>query len=221
VIDHVLVDPALSRAKLDRELAQWAKHADRYRARGWLLVARDDLTVDVALAAAVALTSSPAPLPTVTACIRLRYDNYDLWPPSLTFIDLFSGQPAPLHVRALVPTDDGPRDVLIAGHPDGKLPFLCIPGVREYHSHPQHSGDDWLLHRSQGTGRVATICDRVWRFMTHNVVGLRVTVQGMPATGRPDQPWQVDAVLAQGDVDQVRAQLQTQHPAPSDQPSPL
>jgi hypothetical protein len=27
-----LVDPALSRAKLDGELAQWAEHADRYRA---------------------------------------------------------------------------------------------------------------------------------------------------------------------------------------------
>jgi Predicted metal binding domain len=218
--DPVLVDPALSQAKLDRELAQWAEHADRYRARGWLLVGRNDLTVDIALVAEVALTSSPAPLPIVTACIRLRYDNYDLWPPSLTFIDLLSGQPAPPHVSAPVQTDDGPRNVLVSNHPDAHLPFLCIPGIREYHSHPQHSGDDWLLHRAQGAGRIVTICDRVWRFMARNVLGLRVTVQGLPTTGRPDQPWQVEVLLAQGDIDQVRAQLQAQQPPAPTAPLP-
>lgn len=221
-MDPVLVDPALSRAKLDSELAEWAARADCYRARGWFLIARDDLVVDIAMAAPITLSSGSTPLPVMTACIRLHYDNYDLWPPSLTFIDLFSGHPAAPHVGAHVPTETGLQNILVAGHPNTHQPFLCIPGVREYHSHPQHSGDDWLLHRTQGAGRVATICDRVWRFMVRNVLGLRVTVQGLPLTGRADQPWPLEVLLAQGDIDQVRAQIQAQRPdGPADnEPTP-
>ena len=37
------------------------------------------------------------------------------------------------------------------------LPFLCIRGVREYHRHPAHTGDAWLLHRGRGEGTLAAI----------------------------------------------------------------
>src|SRR5258706_394570 len=82
----------------------------------------------------------------------LDYTNYALWPPSLTFIDPRTREPASPAVRAPATTPAGVRDALVDGHPDTGRPFLCLPGIREYHNHPQHTGDDWLLHRAVGAG---------------------------------------------------------------------
>lgn len=197
------VPAEVSTAKLDREIEHWQENRELYRRRGWVLVSRDGLIVDVAFTAQVQVSTSAAPLPIVTACIRLDYSDYDLEPPSLTFIDLQSGKPHFPHVQALILTEEGPRDLLIRAHPQTKLPFLCIPGTREYHSHPQHSGDSWLLHRSRRAGALAVICDQVWRSMARNVFGFRVTVQTFP----PPFSSPPDVRLWQGDVDALRAQV--------------
>lgn len=55
-----------------------------------------------------------------------------------------------------------------------------MPGIRQYHEHPQHSGDDWLLHRDNGEGSLATICDRIWRGMARNLLGIHIEVQTLP-----------------------------------------
>ena len=39
--------------------------------------------------------------------------------------------------------------VLLDDHPITHKPFLCLRGFREYHEHPQHSGDEWLLYRNE------------------------------------------------------------------------
>lgn len=195
-----LVDRRITRRKFDRELSHWLAHAP-HKERGWVLLAQDRQVpfVEIAFLAKVALSSGY--LPAAVCAIRLSYENYDLWPPSLTFIDVFTRQPTMPHVRAFQPGPQGPRDVLINGHPTTKLPFLCLRGIREYHSHPQHSGDDWLLYRSTGEGSLATICDRVWRFMVQNIVGLNVSTQVHPTI--PFRA-QLQIQLAQGDVELVR-----------------
>ena len=76
---------------------------------------------------------------------------------------------------------DGPRDLLVDQHPITGRPFLCVPGTREYHSHPQHSGDDWLLHRSTGAGRLIPLCDLLWRTMAANIVGAQAAIQTVGA----------------------------------------
>ena len=175
----LLVPREVSQAKLDEELAQWEANAAAYRRRGWVLLDAHDLEVDVAFIGSVSLIDKN--LPAITVTIRLSYDNYDLWPPSLTFIDAKTGDPALPLVQALerVGTTGEVRNVLL-DHPNGR-PFLCLPGLREYHSHPQHSGDAWLLHRTSGAGRLAVICDRVWRRMVRNVIGLTMQVSSLPA----------------------------------------
>jgi hypothetical protein len=198
-----LVPKEVSRRKFQRELENWKQNEAIYRQRGWLLVRQQDLTVDIAFASVVRTSSSPSPLPVISVCIRLDFSNYDLWPPSVVFIDLFSGQPCLPHVRALITTPDGPRDLLVNGHPETRLPFLCVPGTREYHAHPQHTGDHWLLHRRMGAGALATISDRIWRSMARNVLGIRVTTQTFPAPINPG----VDLRLVQGDVDALVAQV--------------
>jgi len=192
------VPPEVSRAKFAAELADWEVNAEIYRRRGWMLVDRDPLHVDVAFLASVPLVGMFA-VPVVTACVRLDYTNYDLWPPSLTFIDSRTGQPANPVVRAPATGPTGVRDALVDGHPDTGRPFLCLPGIREYHNHPQHSGDDWLLHRARGDGRLVVICERIWQRMVRNVVGLLLTVQALP----PEIGTQVTMAIAQGDLPQV------------------
>lgn len=188
-----LVPRAVSRAKLHAELQQWQDNAQVYRRRGWLLLGVRDLTVDVGFITNVAV--GDLALPVMTASARLSYDNYDLWPPSLTFIDPRTGEPAAPPVGAPDTVDGETRNVLLA-HPDNGAPFLCLAGIREYHIHPQHTGDDWLLHRNDGDGRLAVICDRVWRRMARNVLGLTVNMQSLPKWGT-----QLQVGLAQGNVD--------------------
>jgi hypothetical protein len=37
--------------------------------------------------------------------------------------------------------------VLLSSHAVTKGTFFCMRGVREYHEHPEHTGDQWLLYR--------------------------------------------------------------------------
>ncbi len=191
----LLVPLRVSEAKLAAELADWDANAVLYQRRGWLLLSRKPLRVEVAFITAVPIVGLHT-VPVITACVRLDYANYDLWPPSLTFIDPRTREPAAPAVRAPDMTEAGARDALVDGHPDTGRPFLCLAGIREYHNHPQHTGDDWLLHRVSGAGRLAVICERIWQRMVRNVVGLRVTMQALP----PSMGTQLEVVLAQGNL---------------------
>jgi Predicted metal binding domain len=196
-VESVLVDPDVTRSKFDRELDLWKEHGDREH-RGWLLLREDHENLMVELALIVGLpTSTPGLLPIVVCAIRLTYENYDLWPPSLTFIDVLSREPSPPRVRALQATPQGPSDVLIAIHPSIERPFVCLPGIREYHSHPQHTGDNWLLHRPMNEGSISTISERLWRMMAKNVLGLQIGVMTLP-----NLPFQahVSVQLVQGEL---------------------
>jgi Predicted metal binding domain len=188
-----LVPLAVSAAKLAAELMDWDTNADLYARRGWLLLERGELHVVVAFIAPVTLVGDVT-IPVITACVRIDYTNYDLWAPSVTFVDPRTREPARPAVRAPYPEADGPRDSLIDGHPITGRPFLCLPGIREYHEHPQHSGDDWLLHRASGAGRLAVISERIWQRMVRSVMGLQVMVQALPAPIGT----QVQVGLAQG-----------------------
>lgn len=176
-----LVDSVVTREKLRHEVELW-KANTIHRERGWLLLSYDEenLSLEVAFLAKLATTTGSGFLPAMVCAVRLTYENYDLWPPSLTFIDFYTRLPSAPHTNAVVLDDANPRNVLISAHPATGLPFLCLPGIREYHSHPQHTGDDWLVHRSAGEGSLLTVCERIWRLMVNNVLGLQVVVQAMP-----------------------------------------
>jgi len=194
----VLVDPEVTRRKFTRELDLWKEHGD-LQLRGWMILKEDHSvpSIELALVAPVSTGGPANKLDSVVCAIRLAYNNYDLWPPSLTFIDVFTREPARPQVRAFLNTPEGARDVLINGHPDTNMPFVCLPGIREYHSHPQHTGDDWHLHRPIREGSISVICERIWLAMAKNVVGLRVTLQTLPTAS---QQAQFGIRIMQGDV---------------------
>jgi hypothetical protein len=198
---ETLVDPVVTREKFKRDVDLWKGDPNRSQ-RGWVLLGYDEdkLTIEIAFMAKIATSAGSGFLPVVACAIRLTYENYDLWPPSLTFIDAFTREPARPPVNAIMQLPEGPRNVLIDIHPATQRPFLCLPGIREYHSHPQHTGDDWLLHRASQEGSVSIISERIWRFMVTNIWGLQFVMQAMPV-------WplraQIQILLAQGEFSQT------------------
>lgn len=161
------------------------------------MFARTDVVVDIGFLGSVPVGNTALDL--LTAAVRFDYSDFDIRPPSVRFIDPSSGADRSPIVRALTPTPDGPRDLLLNEHPVHGRPFLCVPGVREYHDHPQHSGDLWELHRGSGEGSLAALCDLIWRTMAQNVIGFNVGVQVLP----PPVNLQVQLHPLQGDVSQL------------------
>lgn len=173
-----VVDPEVTRRKFERELELWREQEEVYRRRGWLMLSQGELSVDIGFLGRLPVGRQP--IPAMSACVRIDFTDYDLEPPSVEFIDPMSGEYVSPPVQALVGTAEDPRDLVVHSHPETNRPFFCVPGVREYHNHPQHSGDSWLLHRQSGEGRLATICDRIWQTMARNLIGIQVNVQTLP-----------------------------------------
>jgi hypothetical protein len=174
----IVVDPEVTRVKFERELELWRENEETYRRRGWILLAENELAVEIGFLGRLSIGGGP--IPAMTACVRIDFTNFDLEPPSVEFIDPFTGEYASPPVQALVDTAEGPRDLVVHSHPDTNRPFFCVPGIRQYHNHPQHSGDSWLLHRETHEGSLATICDRIWRAMARNLLGVNIQVQTLP-----------------------------------------
>lgn len=83
---------------------------------------------------------------------RFNLTDYDLRAPSLEFRDAWTGVPLKYNECPRAFEYEKHRLahlVLLDDHPSTHKPFLCLRGIREYHEHPQHSGDDWLLYRRQ------------------------------------------------------------------------
>jgi hypothetical protein len=174
----IVVDPDVTRLKFEHELELWREQSAVYRRRGWLLLAEGELAVDIGFIGRLPI--GPQTMPALSAAVRIDFTNYDLWPPSVEFIDPLTGQYAPPQVQALVGTAQDPRDLVVHSHPETSRPFFCVPGIRQYHDHPQHSGDSWLLHRQTGEGRLATICERIWQSMARNLLGVQLNLQTLP-----------------------------------------
>jgi hypothetical protein len=158
-----LIDPAVSRAKFDREVAAYHEQAATYRARGWLLL---DTTYPHVL---IAFAKEGRP-PMIVFGAQIDFTNYDFWPPSVVLVDPLSGTPytagtVPVGLVRLVGTPRRPElfPLLQATSPDA-VPFVCLPGIREYHEHPAHTGDSWLRRRGRGEGTLYFIVSQLSKY---------------------------------------------------------
>ena len=182
------VDPAVSRAKFECEIADYLSFEPDYRARGWFLVKADWPT------AVVVLASSKTTPPAIVVAVQFDYTNYDAEPPSVRLIDPFSGRlllekELPIRLPRMVPGPEIPSPIpggpklrlnaaqpLMQAHSPEDLPFLCIAGVKEYHDHPGHSGDQWELHRSDGEGRLVRLLGVISQYGLDTVTGFHVNL---------------------------------------------
>ena len=180
------VEPLVSRAKFDREITDYVSFEADYRARGWFLVKADWPVVIVILA------SNKTSPPTIVTAVQFDYTNYDAEPPSVRLIDPFTGRmllkkELLTHLPRMIPGPElpGPGGVkaqlntaqeLMQAHSPEALPFLCVPGVKEYHDHPGHSGDPWELHRSCGEGRLVHLLGVISKYGLEPVKGFNINL---------------------------------------------
>lgn len=176
------VDPAVSHAKFAAEVQAFRDLEDEYRRRGWFLVSATFPIVTILFAA-----TKTAP-PGVVFSARFDYTNYDAEPPSVVIVHPFTGEPylakdipAPLN-RTVPGPELGPglqlqqEQNLLQDYGPDTVPFLCVGGVREYHSHPGHSGDPWELQRTAGAGQLARLAEIIWRYGVDPINGYAITM---------------------------------------------
>jgi hypothetical protein len=213
----ILVDPSVSASKLSRQLGDWEAEADTYRDRGWFLLGRGELHVDVGFAChlPVGPYNEIAGMP---LGIRFGFENYDVWAPSVTVIDPISARP--LGTPRLGALEYKGKEesqvavnVFVGPHPKTGTVFLCKRGVREYHSHPEHDGDDWLLHRGHGYGTLVGLCNMIWRLTTRIVTGLNFVAKRIEIGGQKlGEGFGVE--ITQENVDAIAHQVGTQTMTP-------
>jgi len=197
------IDPEISRRKYDSEIKRLVEQRENLEERGiFLLQSSSYPAIDFILAPrnllrlAVPAGSPPGapPMPpnTVQAfdmpsiagrAFKARFDlsDYDLRAPSLTFLDPWTNEL--LTYQNMFKAFEfeparGAHLVLLGDHPTTHKPFLCLRGIREYHEHPQHSGDDWLLYR--GTVSIFSLALSLWRVAIDLVRPQLLLTQGQP-----------------------------------------
>ena len=167
-----VVDPAVSRIKFDREVDQFRRLDTMHRQRGWWLMSATFPVVQIGF---ITPNVRPAAL---AVCAQIDFTNFDLWPPSVKFVDPFNGKVLSLEGVGLPfirNTPSGPQSIL-QGHGDAPA-FLCLPGVREYHDHPAHTGDSWLLHRGHGEGGLLFIADKISTYGVETITAWQIQMR--------------------------------------------
>ena len=141
------MDRAVSLRKFDAEIRSLRTESAPYvAARGWTIAQTDYPVLSVILR---------HPRSSRRVEFRFTCDGWDEQPPSLTLHDSESG--------GEFTWEQWPKEVwsVLNKHPGTGKPALCLPGIREYHTHPNHRSDRWDGYRLLGTYRLRDIVDRV------------------------------------------------------------
>lgn len=162
------MEPEVSLIKFKEEMGDFHKIRNDWREKGVFLIHEDYPIVEF-------MFTTPKLNPSAIAfAVRIDFTNYDIEPPSLKFICPFTKRmlnrqeillkffqiKMPDKVNPNVPIQNQiQHQDLLQGN---EKPFFCIPGVKEYHDHPAHSGDSWLLYRTKGEGRLGFILDQLY-----------------------------------------------------------
>ncbi len=172
------LDSAVARRKFAEAIAQYRSQESSYLAQGCWLLSAD---FPKALFAFVHPKLRPN---AVILGVELDFSNYDLWPISVRFVEPFKRQaytPKTMPTMLVRMQPGGPVP-LVQFHSENDIPFLCLQGVREYHNHPAHTGDAWLLHRSKGEGTLAHLLSVLIEYGINAVrsynFGINISING-------------------------------------------
>ena len=160
VVERLVADEAQALAA-----AVVAGRLKRIERRGTLLVA--EFSHAVYAAARFGQSGTAVPLlgqrRESTVVATLACDHYDTDPPSVAFV-------ADWQATAELPFAAWPKGpAVVERHHDTGKPFLCWPGVREFHTHVQHSDEPWDRFRGRVRPRdlVLRLADELRSRMIH------------------------------------------------------
>jgi hypothetical protein len=154
----MIADPSVSRRKFEREVKAAKAHMPFHEQGVWILRAKYPVVF------AVLISSNPLPVLRGVLCgVHIDFTDYDARPPSVRFVNPFNEVPLKANefswnfpqIKILSdPTGQPGQPVKAELTPliqafDPDKPFICLPGVREYHDSSAHSGDSWFLHRKK------------------------------------------------------------------------
>lgn len=176
------VDVEVTKQKYAEELAKFHTMKENYRKLGVLLLDEAYPNLYFGFTA-----PSLSPVPIIFA-VKINFDNYDVQPLSVQFVHPLTLAPvlsSQMHTHLPRKLEGSPQpQFLLQAHRD-EQPFFCIPGVREYHDHPYHTGDSWFLYRKKGKdGSLCFILDNLQLYGTSHIKAYQVPIQLMAEFNR-------------------------------------
>jgi Predicted metal binding domain len=132
-----------SRALFEEEVAKFSP--ELLASRSWSLFSTQYPILDVGFSAADGARLR----------LRLLCDDWNERPPSVQFLD-WEGRSLGQIAR------DSSGVFNNSAHPATGKPFACMKGVREYHTHPSHTGDAWETIRGGGKFTLGGILTQLW-----------------------------------------------------------
>lgn len=129
------------------------------------------------------------PHPMLLFGAEINFQNYDAVPPSVRLVHpvtrerLRANQISYKFLRDV--GADKPQEILQAF--EGQWPFLCLPGIREYHDCSAHSGDSWLLYRGTTVGSLVYLLETMAHYGTEPLQALapQLGVTGFAINAKP------------------------------------
>lgn len=127
--------PEVSRELYEEQIQRITGNPDLILDRGWLLLTHEYPVLTIAVRHRATAK---------VRVFRFMFDDWNDTPPSLTLLDAETGEELPGH---LWPTGCQShwhqKGWTSEGGIETNRPFMCMVGIREYHTHRSHVGDRW------------------------------------------------------------------------------
>jgi len=167
------VDPAVSEQKFQNELDRFIQSKSFNRKRGIFLLDAEYPNIFIGFFAQKLIPASHV------FTVKINFDNYDFEPPSIVFVNPFTFEPiqhlAQVGIPFLRKVPGNPQGQMLLQQNENRPPFLCIPGVREYHHHPAHTGDSWFLHRQVSSeGSLGYLVEKLYQYGISPLAGYQL-----------------------------------------------
>jgi hypothetical protein len=198
---HQFVDCEVTRRKYAQELSKFLSAREHYRKLGVILLEEAYPNMYFGFAA-----PSLVPLAIIFA-VKINFDNYDVDPLSVRFVHPLTFEPvkaSQLQTRLPRKLENSPLLQPLLQADKDEEPFICIPGVREYHKHTVHTGDSWFLYRQKGgEGSLCFILDNLQLYGTSHIRAYHLPIQIKTAQGLVQQPVRKQAVNISSDINSI------------------
>lgn len=176
------VDLEVTKQKYNEEFTKFQSLKEDYRRLGVLLLEDSYPNLFFAFTAP---TLSPVP---IIFSVKINFDNYDVQPLSVQFVHPLTFSPilgSQMHTRFPRKLEGHQKPQELLQFDKDEQPFFCIPGIREYHKHPFHTGDSWFLYRKKGKeGSLCFILDNLQLYGTTHINAYQIPVQFLAASNK-------------------------------------